>query len=271
MITFLFWNIYRKPLQETVAALVNEHSVDVLMLAECNVPSGNLLVSLNRGNEWKFHLPENERHRLVVYTRFSRQFLVTIGDDHPRFTLRRLALPGKPDLLLVIAHSPSKRNWKEKSQHSECLELARRIREVEEEIGHTRTILVGDLNMNPFEGGVIAANGLNAVMTRDIALRGSRVVQTRRYPFFYNPMWGLFGDANEGPPGTYYFEHAEHDVLFWNMFDQVLLRPDLLPFFRNDDLKILTGIGSASFLSAKGLPNGSVVSDHLPVLFKLHL
>lgn len=149
--------------------------------------------------------------------------------------------------------------------------MANEIRKIEEKVGHSRTVLVGDLNMNPFQGGVIAANGLHAVMDRTIALRRSRTVQARRYPFFYNPMWGLFGDATAGPPGTHFYENASHDMLFWNMYDQVLIRPDLLPYFHNEELKILTEDDTVSFLTHRGLPDASGVSDHLPILFKLHL
>jgi hypothetical protein len=84
-------------------------------------------------------------------------------------------------------------------------------------------------------------------------------------------MWGYFGDVTGSPAGTYYYERAEQTMYFWNIFDQVLLRPDLLPYFRSEDLQILTGDGRSSFLSAKGLPDNSIASDHLPVLFKLHL
>ena len=49
--------------------------------------------------------------------------------------------------------------------------------------------------MNPFEHGVVAANGLNAVMARKVAARDTRTVLAHEYPFFYNPMWGHFGDA----------------------------------------------------------------------------
>src|SRR5438309_1508473 len=125
--------------------------------------------------------------------------------------------------------------------------------------------------MNPFEDGVVEARGLHAVMARQTAQNRSRTIQARRYHFFYNPMWGFFGDATEGPPGTCYYARTEQGVFFWNMFDQVLVRPDLLPYFRNEDLKIITGDGRTSFLSRKGLPKRSVVSDHLPVLFKLTL
>lgn len=55
------------------------------------------------------------------------------------------------------------------------------------------------------------------------------------------------------------------------MFDQVLLRPELLSIFRNEELKILTGVSGTSFLTANGLPKRSVASDHLPILFRLEM
>ncbi len=64
---------------------------------------------------------------------------------------------------------------------------------------------------------------------------------------------------------------AEPRAFFWNMFDQVLLRPDLLPRFSNQDLKILTSVGESSLLSARGLPDARIASDHLPLFFRLKL
>lgn len=124
--------------------------------------------------------------------------------------------------------------------------------------------------MNPFATGVVAAHGLHAVMSRSIAAKAERTVQERLYPFFYNPMWSHFGDMAE-PPGAYYYEHAEQVVYFWNMFDQVLLRPALLPVFDNRSLRILTTDGEGSFLTERGLPNKSTHSDHLPILFELSI
>lgn len=126
-------------------------------------------------------------------------------------------------------------------------------------------------NMNPFEDAIVAATGLNAVMDRMVAARRTRTVLAHEYPFFYNPMWGHFGDSIEGPSGTFYDGRSEHVTFFWNMFDQVLIRPELLSMFRNEDLKILGGISETSLLTANGLPNASVASDHLPILFRLDL
>ena len=41
----------------------------------------------------------------------------------------------------------------------------------ETKAGHTRTILVGDLNVNPFEVAVVGAHGLHAVMAKQVALK----------------------------------------------------------------------------------------------------
>jgi hypothetical protein len=84
-------------------------------------------------------------------------------------------------------------------------------------------------------------------------------------------MWGRLGDETEGPPGTYYDQRSKHVCFFWNMFDQVLLRPELLPFFRNEEMKILTEDGDESFVNQTGLPDDSIASDHLPILFRLNL
>lgn len=162
-------------------------------------------------------------------------------------------------------------NWEEQDHMVECTQLAQLIARAEEQIGHSRTVLVGDFNMNPFEAGIVSAGALHGVMCRKIAQQGSRTVQRRRYLFFYNPMWGLLGDTTPGPPGTYYYRTGKYKMFFWNMFDQVLIRPDLLDRFSNADLEILTSDGHYSFLAKTGLPDSKEASDHLPLLFRLAL
>ena len=57
---------------------------------------------------------------------------------------------------------------------------------------------------------------------------------------------------------------------YWNMFDQVLIRPSLIDCFRNDSLKILDSDGMQS-LTRTGRPEQGAASDHLPILFGLEL
>ena len=109
-------------------------------------------------------------------------------------------------------------------------------------------------------------------MTREIALRESRRIGDNHPPFFYNPMWGLMGDGSQGPAGSYYYRSDGGQVAYyWQTFDQVLLRPSLLSCFKNEELQILTDDGNETLLAENGLPDHQNASDHLPILFKLHL
>jgi hypothetical protein len=241
------------------------------MLAECSTSPGVLLKNLNQHRRPEYYYtPGIACRRVEIFTRYPSQFTSPIYEED-RLTIRHLKLPGATDILLAVTHFPSKLHWSDQSQGLKCVELACSIGIAETKVGHSRTVLVGDLNMNPFEDGIVSAIGLHGVMSRRIAEKRARIVQGKRYPFFYNPMWNLLGDATPGPPGTYYYSKSEPKVFFWNMFDQVLIRPDLLPLFSNKSLAILTSDGKTSLLSSDGLPDVNGASDHLPVFFGIEL
>ncbi len=269
MVTFLFWNINKKPLEETIARIAQRYDIDVLIFAECDIPVVTLLKQLNADGARYHFAPTIGCEKISIYTQFSDNLKPVLETN--RLTVRRLSLSGRREILIAATHFPSKLYWSDSSQASESFELSSLIREAEGQAGHSRTALVGDLNMNPFEDGMVSANGLHAVMSQGIAQRGSRTVQGKAYPFFYNPMWSYLGDVSAGPPGTFYYERAQHVNYFWNMFDQVLLRPDLLEFFAAENLQILTSDGDTTFLTTRGTIDASVASDHLPLLFTLNL
>ena len=267
MLTFLFWNTCRNDLESVVSRLAERHRVDVLMLAESSMFSGTLLQRLNAGRDADFFPASTEADKVAVYTRFSASFLQR-HTTSPRYTIWRLALPARQEILLAAAHFPDKLYQSPFSAQSDCTQLARDLRLAETEVRHERTLLVGDLNMNPFEAGVVDTRGLNAVMTRELAKRKPRVVQMERYPFFYNPMWRFFGDSGDHPPGTCYYRISP---FLWSIYDQVLVRPDLLRCFQSETLRILDSDGAVPFLTRRGLPDRPRVSDHLPIVFQLQL
>jgi hypothetical protein len=84
-------------------------------------------------------------------------------------------------------------------------------------------------------------------------------------------MWAHFGDRREGPPGTYYYERSELVNYYWNTFDQVMVRPDLVDRFDREGVRIMTKIGETSLLLDDGRPNKRDSSDHLPLLFEVEL
>ncbi len=171
--------------------------------------------------------------------------------------------------MLAVVHFPSRVNYEENDQTLEATVLAEDLGRAERDTGIPRTILVGDLNMNPFHPGVSGAQALHAVMTKQLAERGERTVRGRSYRFFYNPMWGHFGDRTTGPPGTYHWPASNPLNYYWNIYDQVLLRPELMHSLR--DLRILDSDGIESLVTQSGTPKKSNGSDHLPLFFQLEL
>ncbi len=99
--------------------------------------------------------------------------------------------------------------------------------------------------------------------------RQSRRLQKEKYRFFYNPMWNHLGDRGD-ISGTFYFDSSEPLCYFWNLFDQVLLRPDLLEGFAPEQVRVLTKVRGVSLLEADGRPDKAMASDHLPVLLELN-
>ncbi len=267
---FLFWNINKNSAGSVLSQIVSEHEVDLVVLAECR-DEGEILASLNSGADDRFHLTDSGTTRVVIYTRFSRSFIQPEHHDD-YLTIRRICLTGRPEILLAAAHLPSRLHRK---SDDEQVKIARgaseSIRKCEARTGHSRTVLVGDLNMNPFEKGLSSADTLHAVMTRDIAVQKSRIVLGTEYHFFYNPMWGCFGDTTKGPPGTYYRRKSDLLEYFWYVFDQVLIRPALLDYFDNEALQILTRCGETSLLHPSGAPDATRASDSPSVLFTLKI
>ena len=272
MLRFLFWNLNGKDLQHRVAKLVRTYETDVLVLAECSIPEDLMLDALNVQTHAPFSRSNSLLENLVVFTRLGSRSVVTLLDDEAmRLTFQQVWLPSGIDLLLVATHFRSKLYWSDNSQSQICNRLAQIIRRQEGRIGHSRTVLLGDLNMNPFEVGVVSSDGLHATMARHVAQRESRRVLGEKFPFFYSPMWGHFGDALDGPPGTYYDSRSEPVTYFWNIFDQVLIRPSLLDAFVPASLKIMDSDGDETLLTDYGVPRQSTGSDHLPITFALNM
>ena len=260
-----------RDMAERTRRLAVNYGVDVLMLAECAASSAEMLAALN-GDETQYSDANAASicERILVFTRFDEDFIKPIHESE-RLTVRSLKLPGAQEILLAVAHLPSKLFRNDADQDEGCGVIARQLEEVEIQAGHSRTVLVGDLNVNPFQHGAVSAAGLHGVMTRETALRGTRKVEGRPYKFFYNPMWSLLGDASKGPAGTYYYGKGSYIVYYWHMFDQVLIRPELLDSFRNEDLAIIDNDGEMPLVNKKGRPDRASGSDHLPIIFKLEI
>ncbi|MCK4340168.1 MAG: endonuclease/exonuclease/phosphatase family protein [Phycisphaerae bacterium] len=265
---FIFWNIDKKNRADLLADLVHEQHADVLMLAESATPSEELIAALsNRGTD--FSLATFESRKVAVFFRPGTAHVIP-RLEYPHVVTAQLDVDGAEPILLAVAHLRDLRNSKPTDKHSEAEILQQLIREEEVRAGHQRTVLVGDLNMDPHHEAMIRAGGLHGVMARSIAEQRTRTVADRQYEYFYNPMWGLYGDRDGRPPGTYYYR-GSYVTQFWHMLDQVLVRPALLEAFPTECVIIIDRVAERSLLTCSGLPDRENASDHLPIMFELNL
>jgi hypothetical protein len=97
--------------------------------------------------------------------------------------------------------------------------------------------------------------------------RKTRVVAGNEFSMFYNPMWRFLGDEKQ-PYGTYYHNNGDPINTYWNLYDQVIIRPALRERFIDENLKIITETQSKYLLDMNGHPDKEL-SDHLPIIFEI--
>lgn len=270
MLSVLFWNLNRRFREDRCASLVRTYAPTLLVLAECPDPLAveNAITALDPTNPWSL-LPTTGGCRVRALSKFPAVHWPVV-EEQRRYAVHRMELPTADELIVVSVHLRSKLSSPEPEQDAELRKLAARINAVEQARGHTRTLLIGDLNAHPFQEGVYAADGLHAVMTREQAEKRQRRVGGNTSRYFYNPMWRFFGETPAGPPGTYHWPGSGVNAsLFWHMLDQVLVRPALLPHLPADGVQILTHDGTMSLAKPHQKPDPDVGSDHFPVLVRL--
>jgi hypothetical protein len=279
MATFGFWNVDSLRNLETderefpklAADLALERSLDVLFLIECGISCDSLMAAFTMGPEY---YPISCGERFKVFARFDPKLMQRLALPVPsdRFDIWRLMLPLQEEVLISAVHGLDKRNNSPAKQELVLQQLVAGLSYFENTVGHDRSIVLGDFNANPFEAPVAGALGMNAVISRAIAESNPRLMLNHSYPYFYNPMWNLYGDEpRSSAPATYYYRGSDPHELYWHMLDQVLIRPSLLNRFDFSVLDIVTAIRGTELTGATGTPDRTRFSDHLPVVFGVDL
>lgn len=270
-----FWNIagQNSPLlKDLIYNWSQIYNLDLIVLLECKIPEISVLLSLNQTQPSAYFLSPSPYPNAYfsVFTKLKSSFSLPIKEER-RIQARNMIDPLYGNFSLVLIHYQSKLHWDDNDQNAHAPELKRFIDELEEQTNHDRTVVMGDFNMNPFQLGMVQTTGLHTTMDKRMAKLGNRTVNDKIYKFFYNPMWSFYGEKGKGEVnGTYFYQSAKPITYFWNIFDQVILRPNLLEAFDEDSLKILTEINGKKLLTLQGRVDNTI-SDHLPVVFELNL
>lgn len=271
--SFIIWNTKRKALYDEVSDLAFEQNADFIILIESTAVPSQMIDYLEIKTNQKFYYHKNtlQFENGHLYSKFKTNDVRTLT-EHKRYSIKEIKTENEI-FNLGIVHLPSKNNWGNSADHDAmCTVLKRDIDYFENDNGHKKSIIVGDFNMNPFENGLINATGLHSVMDREIAETKSRNIYDDEYEFLYNPMWSYLGTKGKGTVnGTNYHNTSKFMNYYWNLYDQVLIRPDLLKYFNEDQLEIITEINGTSLTKRvkETTRIDDSISDHLPVRFKL--
>lgn len=245
--------------------LVKHHQPDVLVLAEIGDAPKEIVNALTFDESVFYYNEDPICEKIFIFSKYKDEF-VPLVTSTLRLSVRSIEVPDYPSFNLMGIHYQSKLHWDFMDQAAYTVVANNVIEKFETQQKNKKTLLIGDFNMNPFEPGMIQATGFHGVINKSVAKKQQRRIDGKDYPFFYNPMWSFFGDNGKGiAKGTYYQSYAKPINYFWNIFDQVLLRPNLINYFNEDDLQIITNFGEElNLLKRSGLINKDI-SDHLPI------
>lgn len=269
----LFWNIKKKAsVTSILSEIIREENIDIVAFAE--FPSGSVtafeseLVNVNPS--FRYLTPITASKVELFYKNGTVDIVNSY--DGKRISVNKVhSNMDNEDYYFVFCHLKDAFLTDRNQLPGYARSTVKEITDFESNIRSKRTIVCGDFNMNPFEQAMLEIDGFNAMLTSSIALKRTRNVEGRSYEMFYNPMWGLFGDLhNQDVSGTYYHAPGEPIQQYWHIIDQVIIRPDVIPVFDKQQLKIVTKGQNYNLLNRNNNISDQY-SDHLPLKFTLNI
>lgn len=272
-----FWNVGSKnDLSDSIVALTIEKQLDIICLAEISDSIKlNFLKKINKsGIKRKYKQIKCSKSKLTIISSYKANVFKDKSDKYTskRWTSHLIEIPGLIKFNLIAVHFPSKINWSNESLALECVNFSKDIERIESVTKCAETILIGDFNMNPFENGMVAANGINAIPDLNYAKKRKkgRRIDGSYYTYFYNPMWNFFGDFEE-PFGTHYCRPSGHISHEWHIYDQIIVRPSIKQYFDKPFIDIVSEISGDKLTTNLKRPDKVNYSDHLPIIFNIKL
>lgn len=256
----LFWNTYGQKNNDCIIDIVEEESIDIVVLAEYKDDIDSLIEGLKQRNLIFDKYFSKGCERVVMLGKYKS---VTPSTQDYFYSIQVI----QDKYILCGLHLPSD-TYNDSSNNR--YHIARRciydIQEIERTLKSNFTIIVGDMNEMPYELSVLSADSFHGLPNLGLTTL-NRTINGESFKKYYNPMWNLFGDFN-GPPGTYYRSESKMCTPMWYMLDQFILSDSCAKMLNKANLKIITSCQSKSLITKNGTPNKRI-SDHLPIMCEI--
>jgi exonuclease III len=253
----LFWNLGKNSNEKFLKDIVIEHSVDLLILSEFQKTDLPQVISELK-NEYCLYKGYGGCDKVVMIARNNID--ITIRREQDRYTVYSCNVV---DCSYIIAgiHLPANPHSTPEDRKCIIRDLVIHIKELENELDNSNTIVIGDFNASPFDAELIQKDSFNAVLYKDLILRTENVTCNRKqYRRFYNPMVNYISETSHHY-GSFYYGNGV-DSLYWFCYDQVIVRKPLVNLI--SDIQYFRKIKNESLLKDI-LPNNKI-SDHLPLM-----
>jgi len=278
--TFFFWNIKgisAKHLENPLKELFVADFPDILLFAECKIkPEVIVDLSGKRLKPINVALREKRNKKIGALSLFASEDnfnLYPFDNSDNGQSMCNILEAGCKKILLVGVHLPGRLYNDRDQQYYDSRRFRGYIDDIEMNHGHKfdSTLIIGDFNMNPFEIGFVANDGIFAINVEN------EIASLQNEKAFFNPMASLTGNfiykSNQSkPPGTYfhsYPKYGKHE-LHWNVLDGVVMRHNILDCFNKDSLEIVSKIIGQNEIALFDESQNKIIkgfSDHLPVKF----
>ena len=149
-IRLLFWNMGRAATPSLLAALIADEAPDIVVLIESEHGIAATVEEVSSHSGLLYDVPLNYSDRFQFLVRMPPERMQPL-EDGPNMAIRHVRPVLGQSFILAACPWPSKLHASEKDQELLCTRWASRIRVAEVTVNHHRTIVIGDLNMNPFD------------------------------------------------------------------------------------------------------------------------
>lgn len=172
VLNILFWNMRgNERAVRLLRTLVREHAADVVILAEpplsLRLVDGRAKASPGDGLDL---VPNAFNRRILTFAQPSAGVGPMLAES-PYMTVRLIRRTDGLTWLMAAYHGVSRLENEQVELDEEACVAAGALRDVETRQGHRRTLLVGDMNLNPFDPGMAKARGFFGVMAKSDAVR----------------------------------------------------------------------------------------------------
>lgn len=260
---YLFWNTHKnEQINPVLCDLIVENGISVVVLAEYSADINDLIELLRSCGVSMQQIPTVGCDRIHMLGKVGLRI-------EPQLQTDRSSVQVIDDNTILCGVHLNSQIYSDNAERREIdiEQIVGDLLKLEGKLDTKNTIIVGDFNINPYDKTCVSARYFHGIPIFEDAMRETRTVAGREFHMFYNPMWNFLGDFRE-PYGTYYHSSADTVNPYWNVYDQVIIRPALRKRFVDDNLRIITGTTTVSLLDKNKHPD-CTISDHLPITFEI--